>query len=67
VNALFGYNRYEFPKKSHNFVKNMVEPGKILGFGDFTKTVDNMTCMKGIPRLYNINAVASILLFTFVL
>jgi hypothetical protein len=50
VNAFFGYNRYEFPKKSHNFVKNMAKPGKILGFGDFTRTADNMACMKGIPR-----------------
>jgi hypothetical protein len=50
VNFLFGYNRHEFPKKSHSFVKNMAKRDKILGFGDFTKTSDNMTCMKGIPR-----------------
>jgi hypothetical protein len=28
----------------------MAKCGKILGFGDFTKTPDNMTCTRGIPR-----------------
>jgi hypothetical protein len=46
MNAPFGYNRYEFPQKSHDFVKNMEKRSKILDFGDFRKTADSMTGIK---------------------
>jgi hypothetical protein len=50
VNALSNITGTNFPKSPIILLKI----GKILGFEDFTKTADNMTCMKGIPRLNNI-------------